>query len=206
MQYSFLYENQSFSLLLSVIQEFIMMLEIHLPEFPQLETQRLFLRQTVLTDATEVFAMRASAEVMKYIPVPLATEVSEAEDYILSLQERMDNKECINWSITLKETGQMIGTIGFYRMKLQHYRTETGYMLLPEFYGKGYAPEALKALLDFGFSTLGFHSIEAVIYPDNIGSQRVLEKCGFEREAYFKESEFHNGQFVDTAIYSILAE
>ncbi|MBB1140159.1 GNAT family N-acetyltransferase [Myroides sp. WP-1] len=180
------------------------MLEIHLPEFPQLETERLILRQTELSDANVIFEMRACAEVMKYIPVPLATKVSETEDYIQSLQERMENKECINWTITLKETGEMIGTIGFYRMKLQHYRTEIGYMFLPQFYGKGYASEAVLRLLDFGFSTLRFHSIEAVIYPDNIGSIRVVEKCGFVREAYFKESEFHGEQFVDVAVYSIL--
>ncbi|WP_369038019.1 GNAT family N-acetyltransferase [Myroides odoratus] len=58
----------------------------------------------------------------------------------------------------------------------------------------------------YGFDDFGVHSIEALIYPDNIGSQCVLEKCGFVREAYFKESEFHNGKFVDTAVYSILAE
>ncbi|WP_158961726.1 GNAT family N-acetyltransferase [Myroides fluvii] len=180
------------------------MLQLNLPIFPLLETERLLLRATNFGDADDMFAMRSSAEVMKYIPVPLATERREAEEYINSLQQRMENKECINWTITLKETGQMIGTIGFYRMKLQHYRTETGYMLLPEFYGKGYASEALQGIVDFGFRTLGFHSIEAVIYPENISSQRVLEKCGFVREAYFKESEFHGGQFVDTAIYSIL--
>ena len=74
-----------------------------------------------------------------------------------------------NWTITLKESGEMIGTIGFYRMQLQHYRTETDYMFLPAFYGKGYASEALQRLVDFGFNNLGFHSIEAVIYPENKG-------------------------------------
>lgn len=180
------------------------MLQLNLSLFPVLETERLVLRQTDLGDANDMFAMRSNAEVMQYIPIPLATEIHEAEEYIRSLQERMNNNECINWTITLKETGQMIGTIGFYRMKLPHYRTEIGYMLLPSFHGKGYASEAVLNLLNYGFNTLGFHSIEAVIYPENIGSQRVLEKCGFTREAYFKESEFHGGTFVDVAVYAIL--
>jgi len=182
------------------------MLQLNLSRFPLLETERLMLRQTNVGDANGMFMMRSSVEVMKYIPVPLATDISEAEEYILSLQERMENKECINWTLTLKETGEMIGTIGFYRMELQHYRTEIGYMLLPKFYGKGYASEAVQRLVDFGCKDLGFHSIEAVIYPENMGSQRVLEKCGFVREAYFKESEFHGGKFVDTAVYSILKQ
>ncbi|MGS4346265.1 GNAT family N-acetyltransferase [Myroides odoratus] len=180
------------------------MLSLDLSTFPVLETERLCLRQTTLADAQAIFAMRSSAEVMQYIPVPLATAVKEAEDYIHSLHERMKNKECLNWTITDKESGAVIGTMGFYRMQLQHYRTETGYMLLPEFYGKGYATEALQRLVDFGLNELGFHSLEAVIYPENIGSIRVVEKCGFVREAYFKEKEYHNGTFVDTAIYSKL--
>jgi len=180
------------------------MLTLDLPIFPVLETERLHLRETTLADAQAIFAMRSSAEVMQYIPVSLATEVKEAEGYIRALHERMKNNECINWTITDKESGAVIGTIGFYRMQLQHYRTETGYMLLPEFYGKGYATEALQCLIDFGFNTLGFHSFEAVIYPENKGSIRVVEKCGFIREAYFKEKEYHNGKFVDTAIYSKL--
>ncbi|MDM1406259.1 GNAT family N-acetyltransferase [Myroides sp. DF42-4-2] len=178
------------------------MLTLDLPTFPVLETDRLRLRQTTLDDVQPIFSMRSSAIVMQYIPVPLATDVKEAEDYIHSLDERMKNKECLNWSITLKETGEMIGTMGFYRMQLQHYRTEVGYMLLPAFYGKGYASEALQRLVDFGLNNLGFHSLEAVIYPENKGSIRVVEKCGFVREAYFKDKEYHNGKFVDTAIYS----
>lgn len=180
------------------------MLTLDLPTFPVLETERLRLRQTTLDDAQVIFSMLSSTTVMQHIPNPLATEIKEAEDYIHSLDERMKNNECINWTIVDKESGAVIGTMGFYRMKLQHYRTEVGYMLLPAFYGKGYASEALQRLVDFGLNDLGFHSLEAVIYPENKGSIRVVEKCGFVREAYFKEKEYHNGKFVDTAIYSKL--
>ncbi len=46
------------------------------------------------------------------------------------------------------------------------------------------------------------HSIEAVIAPENVASAKVLEKCNFIKEGYFKENEFYNGQFLDTVIYS----
>lgn len=180
------------------------MLTLNFTPFPVLETERLRLRQTTLDDAQVIFAMLSSTTVMQYIPSPLATTVKEAEDYIHSLDERMKNNECINWTIVNKESGAVVGTMGFYRMKRQHYRTEVGYMLLPVFYGKGYASEALQRLVDFGLNDLGFHSLEAVIYPENKGSIRVVEKCGFVREAYFKEKEYHNGTFVDKAIYSKL--
>lgn len=182
------------------------MLDINFKEFPILETSRLVLRATELGDAEQIFAMRSSADVMKYIPRPLSTTLDEAIEYINSLNERMTDKECINWSITLKESGQMIGTIGFYRMKLEHYRAEAGYMLLPEYQGKGYVPEALNGILDFGFKQMGLHSVEALIDPENYGSMKVLEKCGFVKEAHFKENEFYNGKFIDTVIYSKLAK
>ncbi|MCC9043322.1 GNAT family N-acetyltransferase [Myroides sp. M-43] len=180
------------------------MLDINFKIFPVLETGRLVLRKADLNDANEMYAMRSDAKVMQYIPRPLSTDVSEAVDYINSLEERMVAKECINWAITLKENGEMIGTIGFYRMKLEHYRAEAGYMLLPTYHGKGYVAEALNRIVKFGFSEMGLHSIEALIDPDNIGSMKVLEKCGFVKEAHFKENEFYDGKFLDTLVYSRL--
>jgi ribosomal-protein-alanine N-acetyltransferase len=59
--------------------------------------------------------------------------------------------------------------------------------------------------LKYGFNTVGLHSIEANIAPENIASARLLEKAGFVREAYFRENLFFNGRFLDTVIYSILA-
>ena len=180
------------------------MLEINFKIFPVLETERLVLRQADLNDVNEMYAMRSDAEVMKYIPRPLSTDVSEAVEYIKSIDERMEEKECINWAITLKGDAKMIGNIGFYRMALENYRAEAGYMLLPEYQGKGYITEALNRLIDFGFKDMGLHSIEAVIDPDNIGSMKVLEKCGFIKEGHFKENEFYDGKFLDTAVYSRL--
>ena len=64
--------------------------------------------------------------------------------------------------------------------------------------------EAIGATVDHAFGVLGFHSIEAIIDPANLASRRVLEKNGFEREAWFKEDFFWNGRFHDTQVYSIL--
>lgn len=180
------------------------MLQIDLSVFPVLETERLILRRLDINDAVTVFTLRSSPEIMKYIPVPLTQTIEEAETYIHSIDKRMEEKECVNWAITLKENNVMIGNIGFYRMKLEHYRSEAGYSTLPEFNGKGYVTEALQAIINYGFSTMKLHSIEALVDPDNIGSIKVLEKCGFEKEGHIKENWFFNGTFLDTVIYSKL--
>lgn len=182
------------------------MLQIDLSIFPILKTDRLTLRRLDLNDLKPMYTMCTHPEVMKYIPVSLTQSEEDVKEYIHSIDKRMDSKECINWVITLKETGEMIGTIGFYRMKLEHYRAETGYMTLPQFNGKGYVTEALAATINYAFSTMKLHSIEALVNPENIGSIKVLEKCGFKKEGHIKDNWFFNGEFLDTVIYSKLNE
>ena len=62
-------------------------------------------------------------------------------------------------------------------------------MLLPEYHGKGIAVEAIKELIKYGFEIMKLHSIEAVIDPENLASEKVLQKSGFVKEAHFKENE-----------------
>jgi ribosomal-protein-alanine N-acetyltransferase len=77
-------------------------------------------------------------------------------------------------------------------------------MLLPEFHGKGIITEAIKVVVKYGFEVMQLHSIEAVIDPRNYASEKVLQKCGFIKEAHFLENELYNGNFLDTVIYSLL--
>lgn len=178
------------------------MLEIDFSVFPELETERLVLRRTVLHDVNELFALRSDPSVMKYIPRPLAVTPEEAAEHIRMTDEKMGCNELINWAISLKGQPQMIGTIGYYHIKPQHFRAEIGYMLLPEFQGNGYITEAVTKVLDYGFRSMKLHSVEAVIDPENEASAGVLLKCGFVKEAHFKENEFYNGSFLDSAVYS----
>jgi len=77
-------------------------------------------------------------------------------------------------------------------------------MSLPEFNGKGYITEAIKAVVTYGFEEMDLHSIEAVIDPDNVASEKVLQKNGFVKEAHILENELWDGKFWDTVIYSLL--
>jgi [ribosomal protein S5]-alanine N-acetyltransferase len=64
--------------------------------------------------------------------------------------------------------------------------------------------EAIQAAMGFGFKSLGLHSIEACIHPENIGSREILKKNGFVKEAYFREDIYYEGEFMDTEIYGLL--
>ncbi|UIR57099.1 GNAT family N-acetyltransferase [Sphingobacterium sp. SRCM116780] len=180
------------------------MLIVNFSTFPELETERLKFRRADLNDINGLFALRSDIEIMKYIPRPVATTLEEISEFLKLTDEKISANEMINWVITLKDDPKMIGTIGYYHIKPEHYRAEIGYMLLPEFQGKGYITEAINEVVNYGFNEMKFHSIEALIDPANLASASVLEKCNFIKEGYFKESEFYNGQFIDTVIYSKL--
>ena len=180
------------------------MLTINFSPFPNLKTERLLLRRVDSNDIKEIFALRSNPETMKYIPRPLVKTDEDALEHIAMIDSKIDSNEGINWAITLKDNPKLIGVIGHYRIKPENYRAEIGYMLLPEYNGKGIVSEAVKEAVNYGFQVMKLHSIEAIIDPDNYGSAKVLEKNGFVKEAHLKENEFFEGRFLDTVIYSIL--
>lgn len=180
------------------------MLTINFTPFPILETERLVLRRVNENDANEIFALRSNPETMKYIPRPLVKSTDDALEHIAMIDAKIESNEGINWAITYKDNPKLIGIIGHYRIKPEHFRAEVGYMLLPEYHGKGIISEAIKEVVNYGFNEMKLHSIEAIIDPENFGSARVLEKNNFVKEAHLKENEFYEGRFLDTVIYSIL--
>lgn len=180
------------------------MLDINFTPFPNLETDRLFLRRVVNEDVNEIFALRSDKETMKYIPRPLVKTMEDALAHIAMIDEKIENNEGINWAITLKNDPKMIGLIGHYKIKPEHFRAEIGYMLLPEYHGKGIITEAIQETVKYGFEIMQLHSVEAIIDPENLASEKVLQKSGFVKEAHLKENEYYEGRFLDSVIYSIL--
>jgi [ribosomal protein S5]-alanine N-acetyltransferase len=180
------------------------MLLLNFNPFPILKTERLLLRRLNNADVNEIMALRSNPETMKYIPRPLAKTIEDALEHIAMIDRKIENNEGINWAITLKDHSELIGIIGHYRIKPEHYRAEIGYMILPEYNGKGIVSEAIKEVVKYGFEVMQLHSIEAIIDPENYASAKVLEKNEFVKEAHFKENEFYEGRFLDSVIYSKL--
>ena len=180
------------------------LLEINFHPFKNLETERLLLRRVSNDDVNEIMQLRGNPETMKYIPRPLVTNTDEALAHIKMINDKIDANEGINWAITIKGSPKLIGVIGHYRIQPENHRCEIGYMILPQYNGQGIVTEAVKAVLEYGFDDLQMHSIEGVIDPDNIASEKVLLKNGFVKEAHILENELWDGKFWDTVIYSLL--
>lgn len=179
-------------------------LELNFTPFPVLETERLVIRAFTNDDAEALLSFRSNPEAMRFVPRPLQRNTEEALEMIGMINHNIAANECIGWCVVLKSSGKVIGSVSFHRIEKEHHRAELGYMLHPDYWGKGLVTEAVRAIVDYGFRELNFHSIEAIIDPDNTASASVLNKLHFVKEAHFKENFVHNGRFTDTAIYSLL--
>jgi ribosomal-protein-alanine N-acetyltransferase len=174
--------------------------------FPTLETERLVLRAPRAEDALDIFQIMSDERVVRYFGAPPMASLERAALRVKSFEEDFAAHNGIRWAITLRGEDRLLGTLGFWRLIKEHMRAEVGYELAPEQWGKGIMPEALGAVLRFGFTAMGLHSVEAQIEPPNTGSRRVLEKLGFVQEGYFRENYYHpeEGRFSDTAVFSLL--
>jgi ribosomal-protein-alanine N-acetyltransferase len=177
---------------------------INFSPFPHILTQRLRLRKVVTTDASDIFSLRSDERVMEFLDRPMQKTMGDSRQLIKIITNGINNNEAITWAINLKNDPKLIGTIGFWRIIKEHFRAEIGYLLHPDYQGKGIMQEALEEVLDFGFRTLKLHSIEANVNPNNLASIKLLERNRFIKEAYFKENYYYDGKFLDTAIYSLI--
>lgn len=181
------------------------MLTLIFKQFPKLTTDRLVLREHSMADASALFQLRTTDEVMHFIHRERPKNLQDIENFITSFNEGYVEGKHLAWVIALKENpDHMIGSIGYWRTDLPNHRAEIGYMLHPEYWRKGIVSEALQATIDFGFREIKLHTISANIDPENDASRQILLKHGFIKEAHFKEDHYFNGKFLDSEVYSLL--
>jgi len=173
-------------------------------QFPELESDRLLYRRITMEDSESLFKIRSNNEVMQFMDRDPMKSVSESENLIQSIHDSFASGSGINWGIIDKCTQVFIGYFGFWRIDTYHCRGEIGYALHPGYWGKGYMEETACQLIHYGFTEMRLHSIEANVNPDNLSSIKLLEKLGFQKEAYFRENYLFNNEFTDSVIYSLL--
>ncbi len=174
-------------------------------KFPELETDRLLLRQMTLRDVPDLFNIWSDSEVARYINITAFKEVSQAREMVELLNKLAEEKKAIRWGITLKETKKVVGSGGFNSwLKEEAYRGEIGYDLDREYWGKGIMTEALQALISFGFGSMKLNRIEALVEPENTASIHLLNKTGFLEEGLLREYQVSKERFIDLKIFSLL--
>lgn len=156
------------------------MKELNMITFPVLETERLVLRQVSKTDVNEVFFLRSSLEVGKYIARNPQKSIDESIAFIERTKSSMIANKAIPWAITFKNNDTLIGTLSLHNFSKDNSVAEVGYDLNPEFQKKGIMSEALKAVFSYGFKELELVMIEAFTQIENESSKLLLIKNKFQ--------------------------
>jgi len=112
----------------------------------------------------------------------------------------------LGWSIRLLKDNTFIGELGKRVSTPKFNKGEIHYSLIPEFCNKGYATDAVQAILKHGFETLNLHRIEAGVTSQNLKSIKLLEKVGMTREGMHRKILLIRGQWIDNFSYAILVE
>ena len=172
--------------------------------FPTIDLGDFILREQTLEDAEAFLEYYSDPQVSKYIVSFIPKTVEEARSEIRYWINVFSYNDGLYFAIARKSDNKMIGSVGVSGVNRSHNRIEASYDLAKEYWGKGIMTKALNAVLKYAFSELKFNRIEAYAMPDNIGSQKVLEKCGFAFEGVLRQHRFHNGKYVDIGIYSVL--
>jgi ribosomal-protein-alanine N-acetyltransferase len=174
-------------------------------EFPQLETDRLTLREMTLDDVEFYFRHFNKDEVVEgcCFPGPKNLEAAREELELYCIKPFKENRG-IRWGIIRKGGNELIGTCGYYDWNKTARWAEIGYDLEPEYWGQGIMTEALRATLKHGFEEMGLNRIQAIIDSKNTRSLRLIQRLGFKQEGVLRQRSYFNGQFKDDVCFSLL--
>lgn len=173
---------------------------------PSLETERFLLRRLTLDDTDDMFEYSRNGEVTKYLTWSPHPDKIYTFDYLSYLQNRYKTGDFYDWAIICKDSGKMIGTCGFTRFFFPHNGSEIGYVINPDYYGRGIATEVVGRVIRYGFEKLELERIEGKFMIENAASRRVMEKNGMIFEGIRRKGMLIKGSYRDIGVCAIIRE
>lgn len=172
-----------------------------------LETPRLLLRDFTADDWPAVLAYQRDPRYLRlYEWADRTPEAVQAFVQMFVDQQHAQPRTRFQLAVTLRATGELIGNCGIRRDSPMSHEAEIGYEIAPDQWGRGYASEAVAAIVGFGIETLRVHRITAWLVADNVASARVLEKNGFQLEGRLRDKEMYKGRYWDVLMYARLVD
>lgn len=173
---------------------------VNAKELPTIATERLSVRELRDADVPALFAIFSNPEVMRYWSILPLSDVEEACQMLADIRVQFQRKNFFKWGVARKDDDLVIGICTLFHVEFDHRRAEVGYALGRDHWSKGYMQETLRALLNFCFTELNLHRIEADVDPRNASSIKTLERLGFKREGYLRE-RWHVGEEIQDAFF-----
>ena len=149
-------------------------------------------------------AYATDPEVARYVLWDPHRSLADTRAFLRDLRARARRGYPSSWAVVLKETGAVIGTIGFIWYSTDNRSAELGYSFSRQYWNHGYATQALRAVCRECFRSLPLNRLEAQYDLRNPASGRVMEHAGFRREGVLRERILNKGEYVDVALCSLL--
>jgi RimJ/RimL family protein N-acetyltransferase len=173
-------------------------------KFKPLTTERLNLRSITHRDDDAFMRIFSNPETMKYWSREPFESPEEARKMVQEEIDWGESGKCANWGVAFPEGDALIGKVNLFNFEEQHCRAEVGYAFNPLHWNRGFATEAVRAVLDYAFGPLGLHRIEADVDPENLASLSLLKKFGFTREGYLHDRFMVHGVWHDSVVLGLL--
>jgi len=174
------------------------------PEFPVIETERLILRKIGVEDAEDIFEYAKVPEVSEFLPWYPHKAIEDSKNFIIYAEEKFKTDDSLIFGIEIREEKKIIGCIEVRGWRSENNCADVGYVLSKDYWNKGILTEVLKSLIKFCFEELNLNRVEAHCEEENIGSWRVMEKCGMKQEGTLREKVYMKERYRSMKMYSIL--
>lgn len=169
---------------------------------PKLETERLILRRYKESDIDAIYEMITDERLAKYIKFPKLTKEEELECIKQWIKDADDSKY-EKWVIERKSDGVVVGNIDVNTVVKKHNYCNVGYTIRYDYWGNGYATEALKFVSDYLLNNRGYYLVECSCNALNKQSSRVMEKAGFRKDGYIANRRLNrDGTYSGVEYYS----
>ena len=185
-------------------------METNQPGFIQLETERMILRDHHFSDLITHHALLSDKKAMYYLPDICTCTLAESESNLQFAMKEIGSESRAHIFLRMedKRAGCHIGEIGYTVNTFTPFGklADLGYFSYPRCWNQGYTSEAVKLLLRFAFNEDGVYRMSTGCLTENAGSERVMQKCGFIKEAEFKQFVWHDGKLKDRVVYRLLKD
>lgn len=170
-----------------------------------LTTERLRLRPYNIEDAPYAQKLAKDRELAETTFLPHPYTLEAAENWISSHSKLIENGEAFPFAVVLKMENRLIGTMTL-RIEKLHNKGELAYWVGKDYWNKGYATEAARKVIDFGFKEQNLNRIWAPVMSKNKASGKVMQKIGLKYEGTLKQDIIRWNKYEDVDIFALLKE
>ena len=172
-----------------------------------METERLVLSRFEYSDNEAMLKYWiADEKIQSMYSEPVYTTKEEVKELLDKYIGSYEKEDYYRWAVTEKNSGECIGQIAYFLVDSKNHFAEIEYCIGADFQCRGYATEATKAVIGYGFDRMNLHKVQICTKTINKPSKRVIEKCGFTYEGTLRDYFYMDGEYVGRLYFSILRD